>query len=396
MTNTKGTTFHILHSSVKLNFGGQQTMVAQILRHLDGQRFQTFMCCVREFGYVDESIQALGRPMLSLGVHNRYDLPRAVWRINRVIEGYGIDLLLTGIFGSEFTGLLAAISAGIPVVGILESTYDLDARAQAETGINFAWRWKWRTLDAMHGLLARMPKVQYIAFSQAIKQSAVQHLHVPPERIIINRIGLVPEEFDGDLLHGKAVVKVRTELGLDEAYPVLLNVARLSPIKGQEDLLKAMPRVLERFPRARLLIAGDGHTLSQLAELRDRLGLRGQVLLLGRRHDIAALLHASDVFVFSSYYEGLPRAVIEAMASGKCTVAFDIPALREVIRDGYSGVLVEGRNVGRFAESIIELAENYDAARNMGERARQTVQREFDIRQNVKGLEALFERMLMR
>jgi glycosyltransferase involved in cell wall biosynthesis len=301
-----------------------------------------------------------------------------------------------GIFGSEFSGLLAAMSAGVPAVAVLQTTYDLRARSATISTKRATWYCKWRTIYMMHAMLARIVKVHFVALSQAIKDSAVRHLGLPPERITVIPLGLNPEESDGGLIDQEAARRVKDELGLDEAYPILLNVARLSPVKGQKDLMQAMPRVLERFPQAKLLIAGDGPLLSELEQMRDHLGLQDQVLLLGRRDDIKALLHASDLFVFGSYYEGLPGAIIEAMATGRCVVSFDIPSLRAVIEDKRSGVLVQGRDVERFAEAIVNLAEHRDVARNMGERARQIVKEKYDIRQNVRSLEALYRRMLTR
>jgi glycosyltransferase involved in cell wall biosynthesis len=103
----------------------------------------------------------------------------------------------------------------------------------------------------------------------------------------------------------------------------------------------------------------------------------------------------SDIFVFGSYYEGLPGSVIEAMAASKPIVAFDIPSVRELVRDGNTGILVRERDYSLFAASVIQLARDPDTARKMGERSQQLAESEFDIRQNIKELEALFEQILM-
>ncbi|MCH7909355.1 MAG: glycosyltransferase, partial [Candidatus Hydrogenedentes bacterium] len=93
---------------------------------------------------------------------------------------------------------------------------------------------------------------------------------------------------------------VKSELGLRNAYPVLVNVARLSRAKSQDDLLRAMPFVLERFPQAKLLIAGDGPQRAHLEHLRDAMGLGNVVVLLGWQSDVRPLLLAGDQFLFSS------------------------------------------------------------------------------------------------
>jgi glycosyltransferase involved in cell wall biosynthesis len=191
------------------------------------------------------------------------------------------------------------------------------------------------------------------------------------------------------------VKKVKNELGLNGVYPILVNVARLAPVKGQKELLEAMPHILRRFPEAKLLLAGDGPLLEELSQLRNNLRLQKQVYLLGRRDDIAALLASSDIFVFSSYYEGLPGAVIEAMAAGKPVVAFNIPALREIIQNNLNGILVSGRDVPGLAGAVIKIAEERQEALDMGEQARDIARHHFDIISNLKKLEEIYNVLLL-
>lgn len=388
--------FKILHCSMALTFGGEQKQLAKILSYIDRKHFQPMVCCIRRFGYVEPTILNLASKFICLQVGNRYNLPGEVRRLRRVIKEHDIDLIVTGIFGSDFSPLLTALITRVPAVAFLTTTYDLRTRSAAVSGSAILY-WKSRIFYIVHAMLARLVKVQYIAYSEAIKESAIKNLHLPPESISIIPLGQDPNKFDARLLPLDTTTRLKDELGLNGAYPILLNVARLSAVKGQKDLLKVMPQILDRFPRAKLLIAGDGTSqfIQEMASLRNHLSLQGHVQLLGHRDDIATLLHISDMFVFSSYYEGLPGSVIEAMAAGKPVVAFDIPSIREVVKDGYTGILVRERNIVLFAESIVQLAEHPDIARSMGERAQQIVQEKFDIQQNMKGLEAIFKRMLM-
>jgi glycosyltransferase involved in cell wall biosynthesis len=391
--NRHSNKYRILFFSVALAAGGEQKQLAQILKNLDRRVYEPVVCCIRPLKQIDEDIRGLGIPTLSLGIQNHWNLPPIIRGIRRVIKEYDIDLVQLGIFGSDFQGLLAAISMGTPSVMILQSMFDLPARAQAEKSSGFAWYCKWRGIYAAHAILARMPKIHYVALSEAVKQSAIRELRLPEKRVTVVPLGLAPGKFNVKI-SPEAVARIKSQLLTADAYPVLLNVGRLSAVKGQRDLLEAMPEIIKRFPRARLLIAGDGPLLTELKRLRDHLNLKKEVLLLGHRDDVSALLGVSNMFVFSSYYEGLPGAVIEAMAAGKPVVAFDIPSLREIVKDGETGILVPERNISKFAQSVIRLAELPDIARDMGERGRQMVQTKYDIHQNIKELEAVFERML--
>jgi glycosyltransferase involved in cell wall biosynthesis len=385
----------ILFCSTGLSFGGEQILLRQILTHLDRGHFQPLVCSLRTFDHVDPTIRELSGGIICLHVPGPYNILKAVMGLRRVIKEHNIDLLQMGIFGSEFSGLLAALITRIPAIALLTTTYDLKARLATSPVKSFAQSWKWRAIYLVHAILARMVKVRYIALSDEIKKSAIKNLHLPEERIAVIPLGPNTEDFDAMRLPQETVTQLKNDLGLNGAYPILVNVARLSPVKGQKELVEAMPHILKRFPGAKLLLAGDGPLLDELTRLRDGIGLQKNVHLLGRRNDIAALLAASDIFVFSSYYEGLPGAVIEAMAAGKPVVAFDIPPLREVVHDKLSGILVNGRNVAGFAGAVVQLAEKRQEAWGMGEQARNIARHHFDIRSNLKKLEEIYKVVLL-
>jgi glycosyltransferase involved in cell wall biosynthesis len=385
----------ILFCSTGLSFGGEQKLLGQILTNLDRGQFRPVVCSLRPFEYVEPIIRDLSGGIICLQVPGPYHILKAVTGLRRVIRERNVDLLHMGIFGSEFAGLLAAFVTRIPVVALLTTTYDLEARPVTSPAKKLARSWKWRAIYLVHAILARMVKVHYIALSEEIKKSAIKNLHLPAEKIAVIPLGPNTEEFDGMRLPRQKVTQLKNDLDLDGAYPVLVNVARLSPVKGQKEIIEAMPYILKRFPGAKLLLAGDGPLLEELTRLCNSLGLRKHIHLLGRRDDIAALLAASDIFVFGSYYEGLPGAVIEAMAAGKPVVAFDIPALREVVQDKLSGILVNGRDVAGFARAVVQLAEGHREAASMGKQARNIAGRRFDIKSNLKKLEEIYKVVLL-
>ncbi len=388
---SKKNIYRVLFCSTGLAFGGEQKQLGKVLQHLDRHYFEPIICSIRPFFNIDADIRNSGADIICLQVKSAYNFFRAVRGLLQIIKERDIDLIQMNIFGSEFAGLFAAVLTRTPVVAFLTTIYDYKARTAAMNTKNLTQQIKWRVICSVHAILARVANIHYIAYTETIKHSAISNFHLPQTKITVIPVGLDLDEFNGSYLHQDMVMGLKEELNLDGAYPILLNVARISPAKGQKALLEAMPYILKRFPNTKLLLAGDGPLLDELTRLRDDLGLRKYVQLLGRRDDIAALLASSDIFVFSSYYEGLPGAIIEAMAAGKPVVAFDIPPLKEIVHNKLTGLLVNGRNVEAFAEAVIRLAEKREEASNMGEQARRTARKQFDVKLNLKKLEEIYK-----
>jgi len=169
---------------------------------------------------------------------------------------------------------------------------------------------------------------------------------------------------------------LRASLGIPSDARVVGTIGSLTREKGHIHLIRAVSRVLERFPSAYFLIIGDGPERGVLADEAWKLGIRERVIFAGSRTDIPDLLRAMDVFAFPSLLEGLPMALLEAQAAGVPTVATTVGAIPTVIRDGVTGMLVPPGDSAAIAGSIARLLENPDAARAMAvagaERVRHT------------------------
>jgi glycosyltransferase involved in cell wall biosynthesis len=162
---------------------------------------------------------------------------------------------------------------------------------------------------------------------------------------------------------------------------VVLFVGRLLPVKGLNYLIEAA-KYAETRPT--VVIIGDeapgyaGCKESLIQQVK-RLGLEEQVLFLGRfaREDLEAAYEAADLFVLPSLGEGLPMALLEAMAHGNCVLATEVPGNRDVIRDGWNGALVEARNPADLAHKIDALLGDNDWRANLGAQARRDVEQNY-------------------
>jgi len=166
----------------------------------------------------------------------------------------------------------------------------------------------------------------------------------------------------------------RKQLGIPEDTFVLLSVGELIKRKNHETVIRTM----ERFKSKNVvyLICGQGELDSYLQGRIDELGVN--VRMLGFRKDIGELLAASDLFIFPSYQEGLPVALMEAMAAGKPVVCTSIRGNTDLIEEGAGGFLVEPEDIEGFAKAINRLAGSSGLMEKMGSRNREFV-REFDM-----------------
>jgi len=114
------------------------------------------------------------------------------------------------------------------------------------------------------------------------------------------------------------------------------------------------------------------------------------VHMLGWRRDVVDLLHAMDIFLLTSHFEGLPRAVLQAMAAGVPVVATDVDGTPEVVRDRHTGLLVAAQDPPAVAESLLELAGDPVLRSALADRAKRVLDADFDIHNMVASLEQIY------
>jgi glycosyltransferase involved in cell wall biosynthesis len=179
---------------------------------------------------------------------------------------------------------------------------------------------------------------------------------------------------------GPTPTRMRQEFGLQSAE-VVMFVGRLTRQKGVPTLLKAVPKVLARRPNARFVLIGpwdsEGPFAVDESELRR---FASNVVVLGKRQDVPALLGMADVFAFpTEYREGIPRVLLEAGLAGLPIVTSRMPGCTDVVQDGWNGYLVAPRDPDALADRIIELLSDRRLASTMGGRTAALVRERFAL-----------------
>lgn len=334
---------------------------------------------VHTYGYLVPAKDALAQPLRALGsevtcfaLRSTLGLPWTVLRLARYLRRSRTDLIHAHLPISGVVARLAARLAGIPV---LYTEHNLQERYHPLTRRLNLWTWR---------LQARV-----LTVSHSVRDSVIRHAgeRIPLE-VLWNGIPVDryrPEETDRD--------GMRRRLGNPETAVVIGTTAVFRPQKRLEDWLQAAALVRSHHPEARFLLVGDGPLRSELEQLADELGLGDALSWAGLQEDVRPWLAAMDVYLQSSDYEGLPVALLEAMAFELPVVATAVGGVPEVVVDGETGRLVPPRQPAALAEATRTLLMDGAIRRRMGREGRRRVCEHFDVVRMQRRLEAVYLEM---
>jgi len=186
---------------------------------------------------------------------------------------------------------------------------------------------------------------------------------------------------------------VREELGIPLDAPVIGTVANFKPHKGHEYLLRAAAHVAKVRPDARFVLVGGGPRQEQLAMEADRLGIADAVVFAGFREDPLRLVRTFDVYAMASLQEGLPLALLEAMALGRPPVASRVGGITAIIEDGVNGFIVEPRDPETQARRILSLLGDASLRDRLGAAAAERAAA-FHVRTAVRRIEQVYSELI--
>jgi glycosyltransferase involved in cell wall biosynthesis len=334
---------------------------------------------------LQEELEAAGVPLHCLAGPGG----RVAWigRAARLISDRRPDLVHTTLFEADVTGRIAATLRRTPVVSSLVNVA-YGPEQQTSNGIGSLKLGAARLVDAA----TARPVTRFHAVSRHVGDVMAQRLHLRRSRVEV-----VPRGRDPRLLGSRTTarrVSARAGLGAGD-QPVVLAAARHEPQKGLDTLVAAAPLVRDRIPAVRFLVAGrEGTQTPRLHALADRLQVREVVTFLGPRSDVYDLLCAADVFAFPTRWEGMPGAILEAMALEAPIVASDVPPVREAVTDGVSARLVPVGSAEALAEAIVAALSDPAGSARRAAVAREVFHERFTIGRAAEGMLAFYEHAL--
>ena len=348
-------------------------MVINFLERIDRSQYRPSICCYDSLGSLSQ-----GLPEKGIGVHllkRRHGIDYFYpFKLAKYLRKSKIKILHLHNPTALFYGTLAGKIAGTPCV------------IYTEHGRDFSSSFKVRIANR---LLCRMVD-KIVVVAECGKRYLVEHEGVNEKKIIKIYNGIDSQKFGR--VHDSKLI--RRELGLRDKQPIIGMVARLEPIKNHACLIRAMKIIVTSLPGVLLILIGDGRLRAELGSLAVDLGLQNNIKFLGTRYDIEDLLNILDVFVLSSFSEGLSVVLIEACATGKPIVATNVGGNAEIVEHEGNGLLVPSDQPEALAKAIAELLTDKEKGRKMGEFGRKKFQEEFTLDGMVKRYEALYESCL--
>ena len=357
-----------------LLMGGDPRRVEALAAGLDPTRYEVHVLSATPGGPMARVIEGSGVPVEDLGVHSKGDLgcPLRLWRYLR--RARPTILHAFNFHAGLLARLVGKAAARVPVVIYSEASTEL-AKRPARIRID-AWTAPWA--DAVY-----------------VNAEAIGRVLTRREGILADRIWTVPTGVDvARFAPRPADETVRSRLGLGRGDRAVVNVGRLAAYKGQEFLIRAMPEVLRAEPQVRLVLVGDGPRRAEFEELATTLDVAGRVVFAGEHHDVASILAGADLFVLPSTEEGLPHALLEAMAMGVPSVATAVGGVPELLEG--CGALVPPGDPGALARAILDLLKDRERALAWARAGRESVCRSYSLDRMVEATDAMYRALLGR
>jgi len=229
-------------------------------------------------------------------------------------------------------------------------------------------------------ILAVSKKEKELLIKRGVKKNKIT--------VVYNGIDLTP------YLQSVNIENKKNKLGIDKNATVIGTVARLTPVKGIHFLFQSIPSILNQHPNSIFLIVGDGYIRKELEDFAVKIGIKESIIFTGYRKDIPSLLKIFDIFVMPSLKEGLPYAVIEAMAAAKPIIATDVAGNNELVVNGKTGILCASKNPDALSEAIISLLNDKDKIINMGKKGFNLIKKNYSITNIIKQLEQEIEAVI--
>ncbi len=338
-----------------LKFGGTQRQTLELARRLDREKFQVEVWLLMAGDDLTPMAVNWGIPLVWLSRRDSVG-PASLLQLWRRLRGNSIDLMMLLTAVPNIWGKLVGRLARVPIIVS-------NCRGGAPQRQHEAWLWPL----AHHIICNSLAEAEILTGSYGI----------PADRVTVILNG-VDQEF------------CQSPRGAPSGPPMILSVGRLEPAKDQNTLIEAFRLVAADHPEAQLWLVGNGSRRENLISQAARYDLAGRVQVFAGRPNLRPLFQEASVFALSSWEEGLPNVVLEAMVAGLPVVATRVGGLPEVVRPGRTGWLVPPGDVPALAAALSHLLSDPATSQAFGRAGREQAARDFSLASMVRSHEEIF------
>ncbi|MBS0204309.1 MAG: glycosyltransferase [Planctomycetes bacterium] len=356
----------------ELDRGGAERALTELVLGLDRQAWLPRVFCLGPRGHFTDVLEAGGITVESFNARGVVSVPAVLLKLTLALRRFRPRLLQTFLFHANLLGRVAGRLSRVPVI---------------VSGIRVAERrsrWYGRLDRWTNGLVDHN-----VCVSQGVADFSIHETGLKSRKVSVISNGVDVERF------ASAPVADLTSLGISPTRPVVITVGRLEKQKGIEFLLQAAASLLQDRPDCQFLIVGEGHDRASLEAQAGSLGISRSIWFVGARSDVPSLLKAASVFVLASLWEGMPNALLEAMAAGVPVIATDVEGSRELVQSDVTGRLVQPANPAELAQAIQDVLQRPDDSARFAEAAQQLVLQRFTQTETTSAYDSLY-RQLMR
>jgi len=370
----------ILYIITLSEIGGAQKHLFYHLKYLDKSIYEPVLTA-GQAGWLLKQAEAMGIKTyhcksLIRSINPFNDL-KAVYDMLKIIKSEKPDIVHCHSSKAGILGRIAAWIRGVPII-----MFTAHGWAFTE-GVNNKVRPIYRVIETQ---IAKIT-TKIITVSDYDWRLACSYAGINERKMVVIKNGIdFPEEFTHEIRK-----KFRAECGLDDSEIVITMVSRLSPQKDPYSFLKLAG--LLKHNKTVFLLVGDGPQRNNIEDILKHMNIKN-FRLIGYREDINDILIASDIFCFFSNYEGLPLALIEAMAAGLPIIANPVGGISEAVNDGLNGFLVNRHDLPSIMTKLQRLVDDESLRKQMGQESKRMYIDMFKARQMVNKTENIYKELI--
>lgn len=356
------------------NFGGVERYILTLAQGLDRRLYHPIVVGVANQGELLRQAREMGLDAEFVPMTSRLHIRSAARDLERIVRKWNAVLLHTFGLRSNSIAYRLQRSHKLPWIvrlpNINSTDYNNPLRGTVSHWFNNFFI---RQADALQVISPQLEKY-------------VRNWRKPPKRVYTIHNGVDAIQFDRSQVKQTA----RKQFNLLDCEPLIGGVGRLEYIKGYDILIRAFTKIVERFPNAHLMLVGDGPERQNLINLAHSLEIENRIHIAGFCEDVRPFLAAFDLYVCSSRSEGVPMAMLEAMAMGLPTVSTQVGGIESVIEDGRTGFLISPENESILSEVIQNLLRNTDRMKILGQEARKRVLEYFSVDRMIENVQKMY------